>query len=81
MQLVCPQKRHEQLVQEQKELAASRDDRRQLAQEFRLRSLKATQALEKDRRLYDEKIETDKVWIFIVFFFFCNLEHLPMFIN
>lgn len=81
MQLVCPQKKHEQLVQEQKELAASRDDRQQLTQEFRRRSEKMSQALEEDQRLYEGKIEAEKVWILIVVFVFCNLEHLPMFIN
>lgn len=68
-------------MQEQKELAASRDDRRQLTQEFRRRSEKMSQALEEDQRLYEGKIEAEKVWILIVVFVFCNLEHLPMFIN
>ncbi|XP_041812754.1 interferon-induced protein 35 [Chelmon rostratus] len=52
-------KKHEQLLQEQKDLAASRDDRQELAREFRRRTEILTQSLEKDQRSNKQKIESE----------------------
>lgn len=62
---MCPQKKHEQLLMEQGELAKSRDDRRELTQEFMLRTEKLTQGLKEDQQTYKEQLENEKVQIFI----------------
>lgn len=59
--IVCPQKKHEQLLQEQKELATCRDETRKLAQEFRLRAEKLSQTLQKDELSHKDKIGKEKV--------------------
>ncbi|KAM9345966.1 interferon-induced 35 kDa protein [Symphorus nematophorus] len=53
-------KKHEQLLQEQKELAATRDDRQHLAQEFRLRIDKVTQSLEEGKHCYQKSIGNEQ---------------------
>ncbi|XP_076608624.1 interferon-induced 35 kDa protein [Chaetodon auriga] len=53
-------KRHEQLLQEQKELATSRDVRKELTREFRQRTEKLTQSLAEDKRAFEQKIENEK---------------------
>ncbi|XP_031174744.1 interferon-induced protein 35 [Sander lucioperca] len=53
-------KKHEQLIQEQQELAASRDDRRDMTEKFKQRSIKLAQDLKEDQRLYKEQIENEK---------------------
>ncbi|XP_070779222.1 interferon-induced 35 kDa protein isoform X2 [Enoplosus armatus] len=52
-------KRYEQLVQEQKELAACRDDRRDLTQQFKERFAKGTAALKEDQRSYRDQLENE----------------------
>ncbi|TKS91424.1 Interferon-induced 35 kDa protein [Collichthys lucidus] len=53
-------KRHEQLLQEQKELATCRDETRELAREFRLRTEKLSQALQKDELSHKDAIGQEK---------------------
>lgn len=53
-------KKHEQLLQEQKDLIASRDDRRSLAQDFRRRTQKLTKDIELDKCRYAEQLEREK---------------------
>ncbi|XP_032394669.1 interferon-induced 35 kDa protein [Etheostoma spectabile] len=53
-------KKHEQLIQEQQELAASRDDRRDMTEKCKKRSIKLTQDLKEDQRSYKEQIENEK---------------------
>ncbi|KAE8282822.1 N-myc-interactor [Larimichthys crocea] len=53
-------KKHEQLLQEQKELATCRDETRKLAQEFRLRTEKLSQTLQKDELSHKDKIGKEK---------------------
>nr|QXO33271.1 interferon-induced 35 kDa protein [Siniperca chuatsi] len=52
-------KKYEQLVQEHKELAACRDDLRDLTQQFKKRSDKLTQALKDDQRSYKDQLEEE----------------------
>lgn len=65
MQLVCPQKEHEQLLLEQKDLVDKRDQNRKMAQEFRRRTETVIQNLEEEKRLHKDKIETEKVWMLV----------------
>ncbi|XP_034749339.1 interferon-induced 35 kDa protein homolog [Etheostoma cragini] len=53
-------KKHEQLIQEQQELAATRDDQRDMTEKFKTRSIKLIQDLKEDQRSYKEKIENGK---------------------
>ncbi|XP_028455621.1 interferon-induced 35 kDa protein [Perca flavescens] len=53
-------KKHEQLIQEQQELATSRDDRRDMTEKFKQRSVKLAQDLKEDQRSYQEQIENEK---------------------
>uniref|UniRef100_UPI0037E7520E interferon-induced 35 kDa protein n=1 Tax=Semicossyphus pulcher TaxID=241346 RepID=UPI0037E7520E len=53
-------KQHEQLLRDQKELAASRDDLRGSAQQFRLRSEKLTLSLKEDKNSNKEVIAKEK---------------------
>ncbi|KAM8845234.1 interferon-induced 35 kDa protein isoform 2-T2 [Spinachia spinachia] len=50
-------RRHEQLIQEQQELAALTDQQRKTTQEFRQRSDKLVRDLEKDQCAYEEQYE------------------------
>ncbi|KAG8006476.1 Interferon-induced 35 kDa protein, partial [Nibea albiflora] len=45
---VCPQKKHAQLLKEQDDLKTCRDETRKLTQEFRLRTEKLTQTMQKN---------------------------------
>lgn len=69
---MCRQKKHEQLLQEQKDLIASRDDRRSLAQDFRRRTQKLTKDIELDKCRYAEQLEREKVskWFLFKYCFF-----------
>lgn len=49
-------KKYEQLMEEQKELAISRDDRRDLTRQFRQRIDKLTQDLERDKDSYKDQL-------------------------
>ncbi|XP_042361769.1 interferon-induced protein 35 isoform X2 [Plectropomus leopardus] len=51
---------HEQLIQEQKELIITRDERREMTQKFKQRSVKLTRDLEEDKRRYQKCIEDEK---------------------
>ncbi|XP_054463338.1 interferon-induced protein 35 [Anoplopoma fimbria] len=53
-------KKYAQLVQEQRELATSRDDQREMTQKFKQRSVKLVQELKEDQRLYEENIANEK---------------------
>nr|AOT21929.1 interferon-induced 35 kDa protein [Sebastes schlegelii] len=53
-------KKYDQLIEEQKELANSRDDRREMTQKFKQRTIKLTQDLIEDQRSYKEQIENEK---------------------
>ncbi|KAK9534618.1 hypothetical protein VZT92_007051 [Zoarces viviparus] len=53
-------KRYEQLIQEQQELVASRDDQRNMTQNCKQRSDKLIQDLKEHQRSYGEQIETEK---------------------
>ncbi|XP_070837363.1 interferon-induced 35 kDa protein [Chaetodon trifascialis] len=59
-------KKHEQLLQEQKELAACRDDRQELTREFKRRTEKLSQTLEEDKRAYKQKIEHEKAQLDLI---------------
>ncbi|KAK1877531.1 Interferon-induced 35 kDa protein [Dissostichus eleginoides] len=53
-------KKYEQLIQDQKELAACRKDQQEMAEQFRQRSVKLTQKIKEDQRSYEEQMENDK---------------------
>ncbi|XP_035511355.1 interferon-induced 35 kDa protein homolog isoform X2 [Morone saxatilis] len=53
-------KKHEQLLQEQKELVASRDDQQEMVEKFRQRIDKLTQSEEEDQNTYKENIAKEK---------------------
>lgn len=52
-------KKHEQLIQEQQELAARRDEQHDVAQKFRQRCIKLTEDLQKDERSHREKLDNE----------------------
>nr|XP_046270129.1 interferon-induced protein 35 [Scatophagus argus] len=56
-------KKYEQLVQEQKELAARRDDLRDLAEQFRQRTKKLTLGLREDELAYEDQLEKEKATV------------------
>lgn len=58
---LCPQRRHEQLIQEQQELRVLTEQQRETTREFRRRSDRLLQDLEKDQRSYEQQIEDRKV--------------------
>lgn len=51
---------YEQHLEEQKELAASRDDRREMTEKFKERSVKLRDQIKKDKLSYSERIENEK---------------------
>ncbi len=51
---VCPQKKYEQLLQEQKDLAACRDDLRDLTVQFKQRTKKLTQSMKEEKSLHED---------------------------
>lgn len=51
---------YEQHLEEQKELAASRDDRREMTEKFKERTVKLRDQIKKDRLSYSERIESEK---------------------
>lgn len=59
-QNVSPQKEHEQLLVEQKDLVDKRDQNRKMVQEFRQRTEPVIQ-----NHLHITMTETEKVWIFV----------------
>ena len=75
---VFRQKKHEQLLLEQKDLIASRDDRRKLAEDFRRRSQKLTKSTEVDKCRYAEQLEREKVskWFLLKYCFFTRMLEL-----
>uniref|UniRef100_A0A3Q3WGV7 NID domain-containing protein n=1 Tax=Mola mola TaxID=94237 RepID=A0A3Q3WGV7_MOLML len=58
--IATEKKQYEQLLQEQKELAACRDDRQQMAHEFRQRGAKLAQTLEAEQRFHLEKLGAEQ---------------------
>lgn len=56
----CSQKKYEQLLQEQKELAASRDNQRKMADEYRQRTKMLKQNMEQEQSSNKEKLQIDK---------------------
>ncbi|XP_070704000.1 interferon-induced 35 kDa protein [Pempheris klunzingeri] len=52
--------KYEQLLKEHQELATSRDDRRNLTEEFRQRTVKLTQSLMEDQQSYEEQTDNEK---------------------
>lgn len=59
--LIFNQKKiYEQHLEEHKELAASRDDRREMTEKFKERSVKLRDQIKKDRQSYSERIENEK---------------------
>lgn len=51
---------YEQHLEEHKELAASRDDRREMTEKFKERSVKLRDQIKKDKLSYSERIENEK---------------------
>lgn len=51
---------YEQHLEEQKELAASRDDRREMTEKFKERTVKLRDQIKKDKLSYSERIENEK---------------------
>uniref|UniRef100_UPI003AAC2780 interferon-induced 35 kDa protein n=1 Tax=Centroberyx gerrardi TaxID=166262 RepID=UPI003AAC2780 len=51
---------HDQLLREQQDLVQSRDQQRDLAQQFRQRSDRLHKSLEEDRRTYAENVQSEK---------------------
>lgn len=59
--LIFNQKKiYEQHLEEQKELAASRDDRREMTEKFKQRTVKLRDQIKKDKLSYSERIENEK---------------------
>lgn len=59
--LIFNQKKiYEQHLEEHKELAASRDDRREMTEKFKERSVKLRDQIKKDKLSYSERIENEK---------------------
>ncbi|XP_010779775.1 interferon-induced 35 kDa protein [Notothenia coriiceps] len=56
-------KKHEQLIQEQEELVACRNDQQDMAEQFRQRSIKLNQKRKEDQRSREEQMENDKAKI------------------
>ncbi|KAG7238882.1 hypothetical protein INR49_030429 [Caranx melampygus] len=53
-------KRYDQLIAEQKDLAAARDDIREMTQKFKQRSLKMSQDLDRDKESHRQQIENEQ---------------------
>ncbi|KAF7665596.1 hypothetical protein LDENG_00135540 [Lucifuga dentata] len=53
-------KQYDQLIQEQKDLTVSRDDKQDLVKQFRLRSDKVTQILKDEQRAYADQLESER---------------------
>ncbi|KAM3598935.1 uncharacterized protein V6R79_024414 [Siganus canaliculatus] len=53
-------KKYEQLLQDQKDLTASRDDRRKLAENYKKRTEKLALSIEKDERDNEEKLQKEQ---------------------
>lgn len=51
-------------MQEQRELAAARDDAKTLTQEFKQRSIKLTEAMKAEKQMNEEQLQNEKVCIF-----------------
>lgn len=60
---LCPQKQYDQLITEQKDLAAARDDVQEITRKCNQRSLKLSQDLERDQESNRQDIENEKVWL------------------
>lgn len=56
----CSQKKYEQLLQDQKELAASTDDQRKMADEYRRRTQTLKQKVEEEQSCHKEKLQSDE---------------------
>ncbi|KAK5913859.1 hypothetical protein CgunFtcFv8_008346 [Champsocephalus gunnari] len=56
-------KKYEQLIQDQKELVACRNDQEEMAEQFRQRSVKLNQKIKEDQHSYEEQMENDKAKI------------------
>lgn len=59
-----PQKKYDQLMQEQKELADNRDDLRHTALQFKKRSNKLVQTMKQEQHSNQEQIQNEKVCLF-----------------
>uniref|UniRef100_A0A3B5A0G6 Interferon induced protein 35 n=1 Tax=Stegastes partitus TaxID=144197 RepID=A0A3B5A0G6_9TELE len=58
--LVHPQKQYNQLLEEQKDLATSRDDRRNLTKQFNQRTMKLNQDLKDDQRSHKDQLAKEQ---------------------
>ncbi|KAK5884781.1 hypothetical protein CesoFtcFv8_018568 [Champsocephalus esox] len=56
-------KKYEQLIQDQEELVACRNDQLEMAEQFRQRSVKLNQKIKEDQHSYEEQMESDKAKI------------------
>lgn len=67
-----PQKKHEQLLQEQKELAVARDDSRSMTEQFKQRSAKLVATITRDQQFNKEQTDKEMVCCFsLVIFSYC----------
>ncbi|XP_071398669.1 interferon-induced 35 kDa protein [Centroberyx affinis] len=58
--IISCQMQHDQLLREQQDLIQSRDEQRDLAQQFKQRSDRLLKSLEEDRHTYTENVQSEK---------------------